>query len=51
MRVSRRSSRRYSRADAKGRIDERISKVRADQKQRIGKLEEAWKLTREALRP
>ncbi len=33
------------------RIGERISRMRADQMQGIGKLEEAWKLTQEALRP
>ncbi len=40
-----------ARADARKRIDERIAEIRADQKQRLGKLEEAWKLTQEALRP
>ena len=40
-----------ARADAKARIDERIAEIRADQKQRLGKLEQAWKLTQEALRP
>jgi len=38
-------------ADAKSRIDERIATIRADQEQRLGKLEQAWKLTQEALRP
>lgn len=40
-----------ARADAKSRIDERIAEIRTDQKQRLGKLEQAWKLTQEALRP
>jgi len=38
-------------AETKGRIDARIAEIRADQKQRVGKLEQAWKLTQEALRP
>jgi uncharacterized membrane protein len=40
-----------ARADSKARINERIAEIRADQKQRTGKLEQAWKLTQEALRP
>jgi uncharacterized membrane protein len=40
-----------ARADAKMRIDARIAEIRSDQKQRLGKLEQAWKLTQEALRP
>ncbi len=43
--------RKKARADAKNRIDGRIAEMRADQKQRLGKLEEAWKLAQEALRP
>jgi uncharacterized membrane protein len=38
-------------ADAKSRIDGRIAEIRADQKQRLAKLEQARKLTQEALRP
>lgn len=38
-------------ADAKSRIDARIAEIRADQKQRLGKLEQARKLAQEALRP
>jgi uncharacterized membrane protein len=38
-------------ADARRRIDERIAEIRADQKLRLGKLERAWRLTQEALRP
>jgi uncharacterized membrane protein len=38
-------------ADARSRIDQRIAEVRADQKQRLGKLEKAWELTKDALRP
>jgi len=40
-----------ARAAAKSQIDERITEIRADQKRRLGKLEQAWKLTQEALRP
>jgi len=40
-----------AKADAKERIDKRIAEVRTDQKQRLGKLEQAWELTKEALRP
>lgn len=42
---------RQARADAKVRIEERIAEIRADQNQRLAKLEQAWKLTQEALRP
>jgi len=38
-------------ADAKLRIDARIAEIRADQKQRLAKLEQARKLAQEALRP
>jgi len=38
-------------ADAKARIEERIEAVRVDEKRRVDKLEKAWKLTREAMRP
>jgi len=38
-------------ADAKSRIDARIAEIRADQKQRLAKLEQARKLAQEALRP
>lgn len=38
-------------ANARSRIDERIAEIRADQKQRLGKLEQAWKLMQDALRP
>jgi uncharacterized membrane-anchored protein YhcB (DUF1043 family) len=38
-------------ADTKARIDARMAEIRADQKRRLGKLEQAWKLTQEALRP
>jgi len=37
--------------DAKSRIDARIAETRADQKQRLAKLEQARKLAQEALRP
>ncbi len=37
--------------DARSRIEERIAEMRADQSRRTGKLEQARKLTQEALRP
>jgi len=40
-----------ARSDAKAWIEKRIAEIRADQNQRLGKLEQAWKLTQEALRP
>ena len=40
-----------ARADAKSRIDERIAEIRANEKRRVAKLEQAWKLTHQALRP
>jgi uncharacterized membrane protein len=42
---------RKAHADAKSRINERIAEIRADQKVRLDKLEQALKLTQEALRP
>jgi hypothetical protein len=38
------------RADVKGRIEGRIEAIRADEKKRIDKLDDAWKFTSELLR-
>ncbi len=38
-------------ADAKAKIDQRISELRADHERRSAKLKQAWKLTKEALAP
>lgn len=40
-----------AKAQNKARLEKRMAEIRADRQQRVAKLEQAWKLTQEALRP
>ncbi|HUL11421.1 MAG TPA: DUF1269 domain-containing protein [Methylococcaceae bacterium] len=40
-----------AKGETKAKLEKRIADIRSDLKPRIGKLEQAWKLTQEALRP